>query len=459
MPRNDRPPNAHRPSRDVTPVTERIAENVAPAGVLAGAAIELADRVEEAVYRDGRRADRTIAAFLRQRRDLATADGRFLSRAVFALFRWRGWIEPMNLATTAERLLFSSILDDTTLSQPARLWAREAGRDPSRLVPLGDAPNWVARAEGFRRLLDGNPVTTDPWRLFPDWLREHLAVPPGGGSTKTRFVSLLQTLQTRPPLWVRAQGADQERTWTEMKRLGIRVWVHRKLLRTAKLENDVDIYHLPPFERGELEIQDLASQAVALACNPDPGERWWDACAGAGGKSLHLAALMNGKGVVVATDVHEGKLKEIVRRARRSPFRNVSTKPWDGKHVPAKAKSFDGVLVDAPCSAIGTWRRNPDGRWLLDRDAVPRLAALQSQILKTASAGVKVGGTLVYSVCTLTTSETTGVVNGFLRENPGFTLDPFPNPLSGELSDGRLLIWPQDADTDAMFIARMTRVS
>jgi 16S rRNA (cytosine967-C5)-methyltransferase len=206
-----------------------------------------------------------------------------------------------------------------------------------------------------------------------------------------------------------------------------------------------------------LEIQDLASQAVGLVCDPDPGERWWDACAGAGGKALHLASLMGGKGLVVATDVQARRLKETVRRARRSPFRNITTKEWDGRHVAGKARSFDGVLVDAPCSAIGTWRRNPDARWSLESQAIARLGELQVELLHAASAGVKPGGTLVYSVCTLTPAETTGVVQNFLAAHPGFQLDPFPHPLGDGTTDGTLLIWPQDQDTDAMFIARMVR--
>jgi 16S rRNA (cytosine967-C5)-methyltransferase len=208
-----------------------------------------------------------------------------------------------------------------------------------------------------------------------------------------------------------------------------------------------------------LEIQDLASQAVGLACDPDPGERWWDACAGAGGKALHLAALMGGKGLVVATDVNAAKLKEAARRARRSPFRNLTTKPWDGRHVAGKPKSFDGVLVDAPCTAVGTWRRNPDARWTTPREAIARLAALQAQILHAAAAGVRPGGTLLYSVCTLTPAETLGVVRPFLDAHPDFGLDPFPHPLTGAATDGTLQIWPQDADTDAMFLARMVRSS
>jgi 16S rRNA (cytosine967-C5)-methyltransferase len=424
---------------------------------VAEAAIEATLAAERAVFQERKRADRVIGAYLRTRRDLAQPDQRFVSTAVFALFRWWGWIEPLRLRRPEERLLVAGLLDSAHIHPACRAWARKSGRDPARLFPLGDAPNWTARSEGFRRLLGRQAVTADPWRLFPPWLRENLPLPPGGGSPKTRFVQLLQTLQTRAPLWVRAQGTDEQALWDELKGLGIRPWVHRRQPRAAKLEADVDIYHLPAFVRGALEIQDLASQAVANACDPDPGERWWDACAGAGGKALHLAALMQGKGVVVATDVNEHKLKETIRRARRSPFRNLTTKPWDGRHVAGKKGSFDGVLVDAPCSAIGTWRRNPEARWLVDRQAIPRLAALQKQLLETASAGVRAGGTLVYSVCTLTITETSALVRSFLEANPAFRLEPFPHPFTGRLTDGTLQIWPQEADTDAMFIARMIK--
>lgn len=424
---------------------------------LAEATLEIASRVERAVFGERKRADRALAQALHARHDLAPPDHRFISQATFALFRWHGWIEPLGLRPLEERLLVATLLDLPSIPPACRFWARALGRDPSRLIALGDAPNWVARAEGLRRLMDGQPVTADPWRLFPPWLRENLPLPPGGGSAKARFVALLQALQTAAPLWVRAQEPDAEALWQELRGLGLRPWVHRGVTGAAKLGPEVDVYHLPAFQRGALEIQDLASQAVGLACDPDPGERWWDCCAGAGGKALHLAALLKGKGLVVATDVHEGKLKETIRRARRSPFRNLTTKAWDGRHVAGKPGSFDGVLVDAPCSAIGTWRRNPDARWLIDRQAIPRLADLQGQILRAAAPGVRPGGTLVYSVCTLTPAETLGVIRPFLEAHPGFRLDPFPHPLDGSPTDGTALIWPQDADTDAMFIARMIR--
>jgi len=436
---------------------EREAMHVVPLDKLSRAAIEIAATVEAGVLSDGKHADRMLSQILRERHDLGPPDRMLISQAVFALFRWKGWLDPLALERPEARLLFAWLLDAPIVHPVCRVWARAIEFDPSRLFTLGGAPSWTARADAWKRLHDGVAVTADPWRLFPPWLREHLPLSPGSGSPKLKNLELLEALQSRPPIWVRAQGDEPRRVWEELGELGLKPWVHRRVTSAARMGPDANVHHLEPFKLGRLEIQDLASQAVGLACDPEPGERWWDACAGAGGKALQLSALLKGKGLVVATDVHEFKLKETVRRARRSPFRNVTTKPWDGKHAVGKPGSFDGVLVDAPCSAIGTWRRNPDARWTLDRLAIPRLAELQTQLLRSAAAGVKPGGTLVYSVCTLTPTETHDVIRPFLAERPEFRLDPFPHPLSGVMTDGTTLIWPQEADNDAMFIARMIR--
>src|SRR5262249_6582913 len=156
----------------------------------------------------------------------------------------------------------------TSVHPVCRYWARQLGRDAASLVALGDAPSWPALAEGFRRLVGGQAVSTDPWRLFPPWLREVLPLPPGDAPPKQRFVAFLRSLQSRSPLWVRAQGVEPEAVWGELRGLGIKPWVHRQIPSAARLEPDVDVYHLPPFVAGHLEIQDLASQAVALVCDP-----------------------------------------------------------------------------------------------------------------------------------------------------------------------------------------------
>jgi 16S rRNA (cytosine967-C5)-methyltransferase len=460
-PKSDRKPpvqSAGRRSREETtgPQT-RAPAHLAPLDRLGEAAVAIARDAESAVFEQKKRAERVLSVALSNARGLGPSDQRFIKEAVLAMFRWRGWIAPLRLRAFEARLLLAVQLDSPSMHPVCRLWAKALGRDPARLVALGDAPTWAARAEGLRRLLEGQPINTDPWRLFPDWLHDQLPLPPGDGPPKVRLAEFLRKLQARPALWVRAQGAEPSSIWEELGSQGIKPWCHRRINAAAKLDRDVDVYHLPALLRGALVVEDLAAQAVGLVCDPDPGERWWVTCAGGGGKALHLSALMRGKGVVVASERDERRLKEISRRARRGPHRNLTTKTWDGRHVAGKTGRFDGVLVEPPSSAIGTWRRHPDARWTLPPDAVSHFAALQSQLLHAAAAGVREGGALIYSVSTVTPSETLNIVRAFLETHSTFRLDPFPNPLIDGTTDGTLLIWPQAADSEAVFVARMIR--
>jgi 16S rRNA (cytosine967-C5)-methyltransferase len=197
---------------------------------------------------------------------------------------------------------------------------------------------------------------------------------------------------------------------------------------------------------------------IGMVCAPLPGERWWDCCAGGGGKTLQLASLLQRKGVVVATDIREYKLDDLKMRARRAGFPNIRRSPWDGK-APRKKKAglYDGVLVDAPCSCSGVWRRNPDAKWNTDEAEIAEMSDLQLKILTAASAGVKPGGVLVYGTCSLFDPENRTVVSKFLESHPDFTLESFADPLSGKLCQGTLQIRPWDSDSDSMFAARMRR--
>src|SRR5206468_4149301 len=150
-----------------------------------------------------------------------------------------------------------------------------------------------------------------------------------------------------------------------------------------------DLFRSKEFHAGEFELQDLSSQAVSLICAPEPGQTWWDACAGEGGKTLHLCGLMHNKGVVWATDRAEWRLKNLKRRAARSRTFNYRARVWTGgPTLPFKTK-FDGVLVDAPCSGIGTWHRNPHARWTTNLQDVHELGQLQVNLLQNASLAVK----------------------------------------------------------------------
>ncbi len=236
-------------------------------------------------------------------------------------------------------------------------------------------------------------------------------------------------------------------------------WIHRKLTSAAKLPPDTDLTEFPSYKSGHLVVQDLASQLVGLVCDPDPGERWWDVRGEAfnGLHAMHLAAIMRGKGVVVCTFEAERRRHDTALRLRASRLHNITTKIWDGHHPVGKAASFDGVVFDAACSGVGTWRRHPDVRWTVTTDEIGGFATRQTHALASVGSRVKPGGTLVYTVATLTRAETSGVVDAFLAAHPDFHLQPFPHPLEEATTNGTLAVWPHLHDCDARFIARMIR--
>ena len=225
-----------------------------------------------------------------------------------------------------------------------------------------------------------------------------------------------------------------------------------------------DLFKTEQFKTGEFEIQDLGSQLVGLACAPQPGETWWDACAGEGGKTLHLADLMANKGVVWASDRHTGRLDTLKRRTARARLFNYRVAPWDGSaRLPTKTK-FDGILVDAPCSGVGTWQRNPHARWTTTPDDVRELAAAQLTLLERVAGSLKPGGRLIYSVCTLTRSETTAVADAFSAAHPELEPAPLPSlvaaladPASSAANPAHALLWPHALNANGMFIAAWRR--
>jgi 16S rRNA (cytosine967-C5)-methyltransferase len=288
-------------------------------------------------------------------------------------------------------------------------------------------------------------------------MREHLPVPPGDATPKARRLDFLAAVQSHPPLWAAVRGTDEKAVWNELKDSGMKPWPHRRITTAAKLPPDTDLSQTDAFQSGHLVTQDLASQAVGIVCDPDPGERWWDLRGENGLHALHLAALMAGKGLVVATFDNDRRRRETALRLRGFPFHNITTRLWDAKHAAGKAASFDGVLVDAVCSGIGSWRRHPEARWIISADQIPELITSQLQSLDIASTRVRPGGTLVYTVLTVTRAETIGVIGTFLESHPDFKLDPFPNPLDETTTNGTIQLWPQIHDADARFIARMIR--
>jgi 16S rRNA (cytosine967-C5)-methyltransferase len=213
---------------------------------------------------------------------------------------------------------------------------------------------------------------------------------------------------------------------------------------------------LPMLKNGLVEIQDEGSQLVAHLVDAQPGQRVADFCAGAGGKTLALAAQMQNKGRIFACDVAAGRLKRSAERFRRAGVHNIETKileserdPWVKKHQ----GQFDRVLVDAPCSGSGTWRRNPDARW---RTAdLGALLDTQGRILASAARLVRPGGRLIYATCSLLPEENERQIEKFLRENTGFALIKTDGRL--EMAGDYLSLTPAQHGTDGFFAAAINK--
>jgi len=181
-----------------------------------------------------------------------------------------------------------------------------------------------------------------------------------------------------------------------------------------------NVFNTSLFQNGAFEVQDAASQKVAVVLNPKPGMRVIDACAGAGGKTLHIAALMENKGQIIALDVYPKKLNELKRRAKRAGAFNIETKHIDSTKVIKKLHgSADCVLLDAPCSGLGVLRRNPDTKWKLTPEFLDEIRQTQAEILIQYSKMVKVGGRMVYATCSILPSENELQIEKFLTTDSG----------------------------------------
>lgn len=387
-------------------------------------------------------ADVALRRYTTTARRLGPREKRAVSQAVFAYFRWIQWLDEK--ASTQKRVEQAWALHDRFRQNPTSI-----------------------KVEALAAM------------AVPAWLKSEVVLPP----------DTLRQLQREPALWLRGRPG---RTAALASALGqvefVPVEIAERLGLTApsgsaesttpsltamRYVGSQDLFLTPQFHNGEFEIQDLASQLVGHACAPKPGQTWWDACAGEGGKLLHLADLMANKGLIWASDRSERRLQSLKRRAARAKLFNYRTALWDGSEkLPTKTK-FDGILLDAPCSGVGTWQRNPHARWSTRPQDVAELALVQRRMLDAIAGSLKPGGRLVYSVCTLTRSETTDVANAFTAAHP--ELEPVavfahPSMPGAELSspactvgetdaftDTSIMLWPHELNANGMFIAAWQR--
>lgn len=376
------------------------------------------------------RGDRNLPSRMQdalRHREFGSRDRRLYRELLYTAVRYLPWIEELTVRSEAEAARAVAWL---AAPAPAIQRFREA------LLPGWPEP--PALISGRAQHLGVNR------ELLPDWFRSHC--PEAFASPN------LEVLHTRAPIWIRLQSPDPAAVSAEFASQG---WTMRwaGVLPTAgEVLADADVTSTRAYREGRFEVQDLGSQLVLAGASIAPGGRWLDACAGAGGKTLQLAGLLGLGGRVDAFDVRPEALAELRVRARRGGFANINVL----ERIPDDA-SYDGVLVDAPCSGSGTWRRAPHLKWCTTAEDVAVHAASQRQLLARFSRFVRPGGLLVYATCSLSRQENQGAIVAFRGDHPEFIAVPPVRSFGCPLDDSGLSILPAIHNTDGFFVSSLRR--
>ncbi|CAE79023.1 methyltransferase domain-containing protein [Bdellovibrio bacteriovorus] len=348
------------------------------------------------IFEQGFYADKVIQRHLKANSRWGSRDRRFFAESVYEIVRW-------------ERLL-SHLADDNDLWKVwGAYWVRGGNELPDWEELDGlDPKEVIAREKNVSSFAIAQSI--------PDWMHERGTLELGEewkdamrALNKPAEVFLrTNTLKTTPDELIKTLEKD-----------GINATkVSPDLPNALRLVERKNVFITESFKQGLFEVQDAASQMVAPLLGIEPGHRVIDACAGAGGKSLHMASMMKNKGKIISLDIHDWKLKELKVRARRDGVDVIETRLIDSNKVIKRLyDTADRVLLDVPCSGMGVLRRNPDTKWKLSNEEIDRLHGLQYEILSTYCNMTKKGGQMVYATCSLLPSENEKQIEKFMAEH------------------------------------------
>jgi 16S rRNA (cytosine967-C5)-methyltransferase len=360
------------------------------------------------IFNEGEYADKVVEKSLKKDKRWGARDRKFVAETIYEMVRWKRLYN--EIAGTKNHYTKENIWKNFTV------WAVLKG------IQL---PDWN-QFEGVPvRRIKGKFDEAQKQRVvresIPDWLDE-LCVNELGES---HWEKELKALNQQAAVILRANTlrVDKFSLQKLLSKENIETTTIEGYNDALKLVERANVFRTSAFKSGFFEVQDASSQLVADYLDVKPGMRVIDTCAGAGGKTLHLAALMENKGQIIATDIYESKLRKLKIRTRRNGVHNVTTKVLDSSKVMKKMhNSADRVLIDAPCSGIGVLKRNPDSKWKLQPEFVQNIIKTQEEILQNYSKLLKVEGKMVYATCSVLPSENENQVIKFLKNNPNFEL-------------------------------------
>ncbi len=356
------------------------------------------------IFNENKQADKVLKNTLKRDKRWGARDRGFIAETTYDIVRWKR--------------LYSKIADVKEPFNRANLfrlftvWATLKGIQ---------IPDWPQFENTPTRKIKGKFDELSNIRKYkesvPDWL-DNLGEIELGKKWDKEIHALNQLADVI--LRVNTLKTTKEKLQNNLQELKIETESIKGYPQALKLVKRTNVFITEAFKNGWFEVQDASSQKVAKFLNPKPGTRVVDTCAGAGGKSLHIASLMENKGQVIALDIYENKLKELKRRAKRNGAHNIETRTIDSSKVIKKLiHKADKILIDAPCSGIGVLKRNPDSKWKLQPEFLESIKKTQKEILDSYSRMVKPGGQMVYATCSILPSENEKQIQDFLERKSG----------------------------------------
>ncbi|WP_027124778.1 RsmB/NOP family class I SAM-dependent RNA methyltransferase [Gelidibacter mesophilus] len=357
------------------------------------------------IFNEGQYADKVIQQLLKRDKRWGARDRAFVAETTYDIVRWK--------RLYAEIAEVKEPFDRDNIWRMFAVWATLKG------IKL---PDWPYFENTPTRKIKGRFDELSKTRKFkesiPDWMDE-LGEKELGNEVWTKEISALNE-QAEVILRVNTLQTTKEALQAVLFDLDIETDFIPNYPDALKLKERANVFQTEAFKNGHFEVQDASSQLVAQFLDVEPGMRVVDTCAGAGGKALHIATLMQNKGQVIALDIYGNKLNELKRRAKRNSVFNVETRTIESTKVVKKLyDKADRVLIDAPCSGLGVLRRNPDAKWKLQPEFIDKIKETQQEILQQYSKIVKSGGKLVYATCSILPSENQDQVKKFLASENG----------------------------------------
>ena len=382
--------------------------------------IGIHDALEETFFQDKKYADKVLERLLKAHKKWGSADRQVVSEIFYDIVRWKKRLEYYMGEGTKPSNIYNLIL-------AYLLWKKVKYKKFDEFDGI--------KTGGILSKLDKKTFPTKAIEhSVPDWLAGLFEKELGA-----KWEKEMSALNEQAPVILRANSLkiSAENLIEILKEEGVNSFLLRGYPDAVQLEEKKNVFLTSAFKEGFFEVQDASSQKIAELLDVKEGMRVVDACAGAGGKTLHIAALMKNKGQIIALDIYEWKLAELKRRAKRAGAFNIETRfIEDNKVIKRLHNTADRLLIDAPCSGLGVLKRNPDSKWKIDEDFINRIKTEQENILQNYSKILKKGGKMVYATCSILPSENGEQVRKFLAENTEFALVKEENIMPSDGYDG-----------------------